>query len=436
MANKEKKPRKKMGNKLFAGIWGTVLALLLAVITVANVLLMQYSTLITRSMGHETIATVNLDTSGKSDYFKSSFASDEELLAYETQLSQELEAEGLVLVKNENAALPLAKGAKVSIFGQASTQFRYGGGGSGAIDETYVQSLKDAFMQEGFEVNDALWKMYQNSGLKIPKEVAPKDFSAEVTKSLENFGDAAIFVFSRPAHEATDLSEKEVALTKAEREVLSYVNDHFDNVIVLLNIANAVELGWLNEYEHIRGAIWVGYPGQQGMISIPRAVNGTVNPSGRLVDTYAYSAESSAAFQNFGYGRVENGYNAVGAKNTYVVYAEGIYVGYRYYETRYEDTVLGQGNADSKKGSSTKKGWSYGKEVLYPFGYGLSYTTFETSDFDFRQDGDNFIASVTVKNTGDVSGKQVVQLYFQSPYTDYDKQNLVEKAAVELCGFA
>ena len=157
MANKEKKPRKKMGNKLFAGIWGTVLALLLAVITVANVLLMQYSTLITRSMGHETIATVNLDTSGKSDYFKSSFASDEELLAYETQLSQELEAEGLVLVKNENAALPLAKGAKVSIFGQASTQFRYGGGGSGAIDETYVQSLKDAFMQEGFEVNDALW---------------------------------------------------------------------------------------------------------------------------------------------------------------------------------------------------------------------------------------------------------------------------------------
>lgn len=436
MANKEKKPRKKMGNKLFAGIWGTVLALLLAVITVANVLLMQYSTLITRSMGHETIATVNLDTSGKSDYFKSSFASDEELLAYETQLSQELEAEGLVLVKNENAALPLAKGAKVSIFGQASTQFRYGGGGSGAIDETYVQSLKDAFMQEGFEVNDSLWKMYQNSGLKIPKEVAPKDFSAEVTKSLENFGDAAIFVFSRPAHEATDLSEKEVALTKAEQEVLSYVNDHFDNVIVLLNIANAVELGWLNEYEHIRGAIWVGYPGQQGMISIPRAVNGTVNPSGRLVDTYAYSAESSAAFQNFGYGRVENGYNAVGAKNTYVVYAEGIYVGYRYYETRYEDTVLGQGNADSKKGSSTKKGWSYGKEVLYPFGYGLSYTTFETSDFDFRQDGDNFIASVTVKNTGDVSGKQVVQLYFQSPYTDYDKQNLVEKAAVELCGFA
>lgn len=437
MAMKEKSPRKKMSNKLFAGVWGSVLAILLIVIIVANVVLMQYSSLITRSLGHTTVVSVSKDGSASDNiYFKSGFDSEEALIAYETDVSQRIEAEGLVLVKNENNALPLNKGAKISVFGQASTQFRYGGGGSGAIDETNVQSVMDAFTAEGFEVNPALWKMYQNSGLKIPKEVAPDDFSAEVTASLDAYSDAAVFVFSRPAHEATDLSEKEVALTKAEKEVLDYVNSHFDKVIVLLNIANAVELGWLNEFDHIQGAIWVGYPGQQGMISIPRALNGTVNPSGRLVDTYAYSAESSAAFENFGYGRVENGYNPVGAKNTYVVYAEGIYVGYRYYETRYEDTVLGQGNADSKKGSSDKKAWNYANEVLYPFGYGLSYTTFDYSNFNFTENADSFTVSVDVKNSGDVAGKEVVQVYFQSPYTDYDRENKIEKASVELCGFA
>lgn len=432
---KNKKPRKKMGNKLFAGIWGSVLALLMVGIITVNVILMKYSSLITRSLGHQTVATMDIDTSGESDYFPSAFSSEADLLAHETDISQQIEAEGVVLLKNEGKALPLKKGAKISIFGQASTQFRYGGGGSGAIDETNVQSLKEAFTQEGFEVNDTLWKMYQNSGLKIPKEVKTDDFSADVTASLDVYNDAAIFVFSRPAHEATDLAEKEVSLSKDEQALLTYIDAHFDRVIVLLNIANAVELGWLNEYDHIQGALWVGYPGQQGMISIPRAVNGTVNPSGRLVDTYAYSAESAAAFENFGYGRVENGYNSVGAKNTYVVYGEGIYVGYRYYETRYEDTVLGQGNANSKKGSSDKKAWNYGKEVLYPFGYGLSYTDFSYSGFTVEERGEQFIAKVDVTNTGSVAGKEVVQVYFQSPYTDYDKQYLVEKASIELCGF-
>ena len=289
---KIKKPHKKMSNKLLTGIWGSLLALLMVGIITLNVVLLKYSSLITRSLGHQTVATVNLDTSGDSDYFKSAFATEADLLAHETEISRQIEAEGIVLVKNDQNALPLQKGAKISIFGQASTQFRYGGGGSGAIDETNVQSLKEAFTQEGFDVNETLWTMYQDSGLKIPKEVKPDDFSAEVEKSFAAYGDVAIFVFSRPAHEATDLAEKEVSLSKDEQALLTYINAHFDRVIVLLNIANAVELGWLNEYEHIQGALWVGYPGQQGMISIPRAVNGTVNPSGRLVVTYAYTART------------------------------------------------------------------------------------------------------------------------------------------------
>ncbi len=440
----QKKAKKKMSNKLFAGIWGSLLCVLVVAVIVANVLLMQYSNLITRVMNHtDTITVKKSEVNANADvleedniYFKSDFATEEELVAYQTRISQEIEAEGIVLLRNDGNVLPLKQGAKVSIFGQASTQFRYGGGGSGAIDESGLLNLRDAFAQEGFQVNDKLWDMYKNSGLKIPKEVATKDFSAEVIQSLEEYGDTAVFVFSRPAHEASDLSEKEVSLSDAERDVLAFVNERFDNVVVLLNIANAVELGWMNEYDHIRAALWVGYPGQQGMISIPRAVNGKVNPSGRLVDTYAYSAESAPAFANFGYGRVENGYNPVGAKNTYVVYAEGIYIGYRYYETRYEDSVLGQGSAESAKGSIDQGAWNYGNEVMFPFGYGMSYTSFDYSNYTMAEEADRFVITVDVKNTGSVAGKEVVQVYFQSPYTDYDRANKIEKAAIELCGFA
>lgn len=157
---KTKKPRKKMSNKLFGGIWGSLLALLMAGIITINVVLLKYSSLITRSLGHQTVATVNLDNSGDSDYFKSAFATEADLLAHETEISRQIEAEGIVLVKNDQNALPLQKGAKISIFGQASTQFRYGGGGSGAIDETNVQSVKEAFTQEGFDVNTDYDKQY------------------------------------------------------------------------------------------------------------------------------------------------------------------------------------------------------------------------------------------------------------------------------------
>ena len=431
-----KKNGKKMGNKAFAGLWGGLLALLVVVTIVANVVLMQYSTLISRSLGQATTKTVDIDTPVDSQYFKSDFASPEELFVHEQDVSLRLEGEGAVLLMNKDGALPLKNGAKLSLFGQASASFRFGGGGSGAIDETNVKSLKECFEMAGFQVNGELWDTYKNSGLRLPKEVAPADFSDKVTASFSEYGDTAVFVFSRPAHEATDLAAKEVELTKQEKEVLDYVSERFDTIVVLVNAANAVELGWLNDYSKIKAALWIGYPGQEGLPAVPQILAGTINPSGRLVDTYANSAESSAAFQNFGYGRLTNGTNDVGAKNTYVIYGESIYVGYRYYETRYEDTVLGQGNAAGKAGSSTGKAWSYADEVLYPFGYGLSYTTFDYSDFTLTENGNAFTASVKVTNTGSAAGKHVVQLYFQSPFTDYDKENLIEKSAIELCGYA
>jgi beta-glucosidase len=433
---KKAKATKKMSNKLFAGIWGGVLAILLVALIVANCVALQYATIITRSLGHNTVETVNVDTSGASDYFTSDYSSQEDLLAHEVAISQQIEAEGAVLLKNDQNALPMTEGSKVTFLSLASTKFRYGGGGSGAIDETNVQSLKEAFEAEGFEVNPTVWEMYQACEERLPYEIAPSDFSQAVVDSCSSYNDAAIFVFSRPGHEASDLTEEEVSLTDDEAAVLEFANQNFSKIIVLVNAANAIELGWMADYSNIQAALWVGYPGQEGLAAVPQILKGSVNPSGKLVDTYAYSAESSAAYQNFGYGQVENGYNDVGAKNTYVVYGEGIYVGYRYYETRYEDTVLQQGNAAGTAGSIDGGAWDYTKEVLYPFGYGLSYTDFTYSNFQFTEEEDHFTASVTVTNSGTVAGANVVEFYFQSPYTDYDKANLVEKASVELCGFA
>ena len=419
-----KKNGKKMSNKKFASIWGTLLVLFVAVVIVANVILMQYSTLISRSLGQATTKLVDIDTPIDSQYFKSDFASEDDLFKYEQDVSLRLEGEGAVLLMNKDGALPLKDGAKVSLFGQASASFRFGGGGSGAIDETNVKSLKECFEMAGFQVNGELWETYKNSGLRLPKEVAPADFSDKVTASFGEYNDVAVFVFSRPAHEATDLAEKEVELTKQEKEVLDYVSERFDTIVVLVNAANAVELGWMNDYSKIKAALWIGYPGQEGLPAVPQILAGKINPSGRLVDTYATSAENSAAFQNFGYGRLTNGTNDVGAKNTYVIYGESIYVGYRYYETRYEDVVLGQGNAAGKAGSSTGNAWNYADEVLYPFGFGLTYSETECSELSYA-DGK---ASVKITNTGSRAVEDVVQFYIKG-----HSENAVPNHS--LCGF-
>lgn len=172
-----------MSNKLFAGIWGSVLAILLVALIVANCVALQYATIITRSLGHDTVETVNMDTSGASDYFTSDYSSQEELLAHEVAISQQIEAEGAVLLKNDQNALPITEGSKVTFLSLASTKFRYGGGGSGAIDDTAVQSLKETFEAEGFEVNHTVWEMYQACEERLPYEIAPSDFSQAVVDS-------------------------------------------------------------------------------------------------------------------------------------------------------------------------------------------------------------------------------------------------------------
>ena len=266
----------------------------------------------------------------------------------------------------------------------------------------------------------------------------------------------ALVVLSRSGGEGADvpsgLPELEEFMTdgdylrlcKEETDMLSGLEQLkkdgvFKKIVVLLNSSNALQLDFVDQYG-IDAVLWIGDVGMTGTLGVADILSGKVNPSGRIVDTFMKDNHSAPAMANFGAYRWTNGeeYETDSAQNNtqsgiakcnrdYVVYQEGIYVGYRYFETRYEDTVLGQGNSGS---------WNYDDCVAFPFGFGLSYTDFEYSNFklDANNDG-SFTASVDVKNVGSVDGKHTVQIYFQSPYTQYDRDNLVEKAAVELCGF-
>ena len=205
-----------------------------------------------------------------------------------------------------------------------------------------------------------------------------------------------------------------------ELEIISYLNDNFDNVILVTNSNAALELGWVKDYENVKAVLSC-----TAIESIPYILTGQVNPSGRTVDTFAADASKSPAAQNFGdYQYVDE--NGELTKYNYVTYEEGIYVGYKYYETRYEDAVLNQGNAGD---------YDYTEEVVYPFGYGLSYTTFDWSNMQTTWSGDECTVTVDVENTGDMAGKDVVEIYAQSPYTEYDKANGVEKASVQLVAY-
>ena len=253
-------------------------------------------------------------------------------------------------------------------------------------------------------------------------------------------GTVPVFVFSRIVGEGRDMprsmynhtdieadkSKTYLEPDSVELEILQYLNDNFDDVVLLVNSGAAVDLSWVSQFPNIHTIVSAPSMGDYGLYSLADIFAGTINPSGRTVDTYEADPLSSPAAQNFGDFSyyTEDGEQT---KYNYVSYKEGIYVGYRYYETRYEDVVLGQGNAGN---------YSYTDSVVYPFGYGLSYTTFEWSDYKTSWDGTTCTVSVNVKNTGSRAGKDVVEIFAQSPYTDYDKTNQVEKSAVELVGYA
>ncbi|MBF0777589.1 glycoside hydrolase family 3 C-terminal domain-containing protein [Streptococcus cuniculi] len=291
--------------------------------------------------------------------------------------------------------------------------------------------------------------------------------------SFKEYNDAALVVLSRPGSEGNDYypgaegidakkydTDSALSLSKNEKEILQLAKDNFEKVIVLVNSGSVMEIEELKQDEGVDSILYIGFPGAYGMNGVAEVLSGKANPSGHLSDTYAVDNSVSPSAQNF--GRIElKDLSAIAAPNSlmgnlsatsplgsfggepamaanyYLIEAEGIYTVYKYYESRYYDSVLGQGDAKSAKGASNgASSWEYDKEVSYPFGYGLSYTTFEQTldSVKVDQDAQTVTAVVTVKNTGDVAGKEVAQLYYQAPYTDYDKQHKVEKSALEFLG--
>jgi beta-glucosidase len=391
------------------------------------------------------------------DYYKADYDKDS-IGDAEKQLDRQIANEGYVLLKNDGNTMPFEQGTTFSFFGESVknltatqsvlTQFTGAKGNS--------NQLKDSFESRGFGVNQTLMDFYtKGAGSKYTMGTGSINFGAaedfrinecplSELESADGVLDSTkdtvpVFVMRRVAGEGRDMprsmynhatSAEDKAKTylepdSTELEILQYINDNFDNGVVILNTASALNLGWLEQFPNIKSVLFVPSTGRYGTDSLADIFAGEVSPSGKTVDTFEANSLNSPAAQNYGdYQYIDGDGNLTGY--SYVSYAEGIYVGYRYYETRYEDAVLGQGNAGD---------FDYDSEVVYPFGYGLSYTTFDWSNYQASWDGTTCTVSVDVTNTGDVAGKDVVEVYAQSPYTDYDRANGVEKSAVQLVNY-
>lgn len=463
----------------YAGI-----AVITGALITGNYYAAKYQPIITTFLGQSNYKVVDKENGNEdTEYYKSEFSSSEERLRTDAEAAIAAEGEGIVLLKNENNTLPMS-GGKISLFGVSSASILYGGGGSGAVNAATAPTLKEALESSGYSVNPTLWDFYTTgaasdirmdikdiagSGRYLIHEAATDLFTDKELSSLSEYGDAAVVVLSRSGGEsgdipvsydesyaedmdidgylgayhsdkadsAEDIGRSYLELTYNEEQLLSFVSDKFDKVIVLINAGNAMDLSFIEEEKYgVDSCVWIGNPGQDGLYAVGEVLNGNVNPSGKTVDTYAYDPTGAPAIENFGYYTMTGADDKVNSQ--YVVYQEGVYVGYRYYETRYEDTVLSQGNADSVKGVTAEgnTSWIYADEVQFPFGYGLSYTTFSQELVKSDEKDDAYIFDIKVTNIGDTAGKSVVELYMQSPYTEYDRTAGVEKASVELVGFA
>ena len=460
-----KKKRKGTLWVVLTAISAIFLAILIAAIPISQ----GFATVINAALKAQTQKVVAQE--GAEIFYWSDYENEEELVADEYQLCRDIEGEGAALLVNRNNALPLEKGVKITPFSQSAFNLLYGGTGSGSMNADEATSLRTALetvFGEG-TVNTDQWKFLATAGYKRVNaattggyqgqyrinEIPWEKYPDSLKKTWAEYGDVALVVLARSGGEGADVPSgleelKEymtdgdyLRLCKEEIEMFENLeklkaDGTFKKIVVLLNSSNALQLDFLDKYG-IDAVLWIGDVGMNGTMGVADILAGNVNPSGRIVDTFMKDNHSAPAMENFGAYVWTNGadYNVDSAQNNtdagvakanrdYVVYQEGIYVGYRYFETRYEDTVLGQGNSGD---------WNYNDCVAFPFGFGLSYTEFEYSNFKLTDEGETFKAEVDVKNIGSVDGKHTVQIYFQSPYTEYDRTNLVEKAAVEICGF-
>ena len=396
------------------------------------------------------------NASGEAQYFQPRFRDWEDNEEYGRRIAEQVEAEGAALLYNREETLPLNSGAKISFFSNSSVHPIYGGTGSGNIDAEDAESLKDIMEELGFAVNETLWEFYesgagshferQSKGMiahssQVVSEVPWEIYTDDVINSVKQYGDAAIVMLSRVGGEGVDLEFTQtnyLELDQKEKDMLKELtlmkkSGDVQKIVVLINSANALQMDFLQREEFDMDAVlWIGDVGLMGLEAVGKILAGEVNPSGSLVDTYVYDNFSAPAMKNALAVRYEGAADGIIPEKAsyYMIYQEGIYVGYRYYETRYEDYVQETGNAGA---------YIYKDTVAFPFGHGLSYTDFAMEDMGvtYEPEEDRFRVQVKVTNTGTTySGKKTVQVYMQAPYTEYDQEYGVEKSAVELCGFA
>ncbi|MRH41624.1 hypothetical protein GH741_02925 [Aquibacillus halophilus] len=445
--------KKKMSKKKFRIVWSSILSVLLIIALGVNIALAQYSGVITSYFSEiDTTSAEAIDAREES-----------------TEVAEQIADEGIVLLQNEENALPLAKGTKVNVFGWSFTAPIYGGAGSGGTDASTAITPKAGLEAAGIEINEELYNAYAATDLERPvigiegqdftiPEPQPEDFyTDELLTQAEEFSNTAVIFIARSGGEGADLptslfgadtydpegspqgptgqrfgfaddqdpDKHYLELTNREQGMLDAVTAaNFDNIIVVLNSANTFEIGWVEDYEQIKSVVNIAGPGQSGFGSLGRVIAGDLNPSGRTVDIYAADVLDAPAISNFGDfdyvvenadGTFSTASDAKGVPLKYVDLTEGIYIGYRYYETAAEEGII-----------------NYDEEILYPFGYGLSYTSFEqqvVADSLVWNDTD-ITVDVEVTNTGSVAGKEVVQLYFTPPYTGQ-----IEKSSINLAAF-
>ena len=476
------------GQRVWRGVTATT-ATVLALSISAGVVVDSFRTDIDKFLGTQSTKVVTEDADPATVYtYTSDYSSTTELLDAIEDLGERMSEEGTVLLKN-NGALPLTadETQKISLLGFSSYHPVMGGiMGSSLTENTGTDAdtvdMVEAFQAKGFVINPTLQTVYTalestftteveswggtTSHLTITAPAVGGVFtSKEPSQALLDQTDATwkdsmndynvmIVTIARAASEnanytpgtagvdpTQNLNQTDpLGLSDDERDLIQAAVDakaaNGGKVIVLLNNASAMEVQEIQDNEGVDAILQVGLPGGYGFYGVADILSGAVNPSGHLTDTYAVVNANSPAAQNYGDLEWTNP-DPETSTNSELVEAENIYIGYKYYETRYADTILGQGNAASTVGSSTGSAWNYDDEVTYPFGYGLSYTTFsQTLDsLTVDMDAKTVTAQVTVTNTGSVAGKDAVQLYVSLPYTDYDKQNGVEKAAIQLLDY-
>ncbi|MDD2588517.1 MAG: glycoside hydrolase family 3 C-terminal domain-containing protein [Atopobiaceae bacterium] len=380
------------------------------------------------------------------------------------QVGTDVTDEGIVMLKNDDSNLPLSSSTKkVNVFGWSSTSPCYGGTGSGGLNDNYdtttlIEGLNDA----GIETNSELTDFYSSYGLTRPADGSPATgqndyttpeppvdtYSDQLLSDCKDYSDTAIVVISRIGGEGNDLpkdmsqvnvtnnssdyndweaGQSYLELSQSEKNMINMVCSEYDDVTVVYTGANTMEMGWVNDYPQIKSVLWVAGAGQSGFDSLGKVLTGEVNPSGKTSDTFVYDLTDQPSYNNSGDFEYDNmdeykTTSQMGPSTTvettpsFVDYTEGIYVGYKYYETASTEGVL-----------------DYGSTVQYPFGYGLSYTSFSQKMGDIQKDADGTISfDVTVTNTGSVAGKDAVEVYYNPPYTNGG----IEKSSANLITYA